>query len=349
VILDELRHAIVLAPLAGGPSTPELAAAVSEAGGIGFVAAGYLSADALRDQIRAVRARTSFPFGVNVFVPGGQEVDAAAIGRYLERLRPEAERYGVELGEPRFDDDDWQGKLSTLHEEPVPVVSFTFGCPPPETIASLRRRATEIWVTVTDVAEARAARDAGVDVLVLQGFEAGGHRASWENRDSGEELSLLALLRLVASEIDLPLVAAGGIADGAAVAAVLAAGAAAAQVGSAFLRAPEAGTDPTHAAALATETPTAITRAFSGRRARGLVNRFLADHSASAPAAYPHIHHATAPLRAEARSRGDADGFNLWAGQTHRLADAKPAAEIVRALSRDARTALEDAAGRLPQ
>ncbi|HEU0247937.1 MAG TPA: nitronate monooxygenase [Gaiellaceae bacterium] len=152
-------------------------------------------------------------------------------------------------------------------------------------------------MTVRFRAEARAARDAGADVVVLQGFEAGGHRASWEDSDASEELSVLALLRLVGSEIDLPLVAAGGIADGAAVAAVLAAGAAAAQVGTAFLRALEAGTNPAHAAALTTETPTAITRAFSGRRARSLVNRFLADHGAHAPAAYPHIHHATAPLR----------------------------------------------------
>jgi nitronate monooxygenase len=349
VILDELRHPIVLAPLAGGPSTPELAVAVSGAGGLGFVAAGYLSADVLRDRIRAVRARTPFPFGVNLFVPGTKDVDEARIGRYLERLGPEARRYGVELGEPRFDDDDWQSKLALLREGPVPVVSFTFGCPSPEAIAALRPHSTEIWVTVTDVAEARAAREAGADVLVLQGLEAGGHRASWEDRGAGEELSVLALLRLVGSELDLPLVAAGGISDGAAVAAVLAAGAAAAQVGSAFLRAPEAGTNPAHAAALATETPTAITRAFSGRRARGLVNRFLADHSAHAPAAYPHIHNATAPLRAEARSQGDADGFNLWAGQSHRLAEARPAAEIVRTMSRDALAALEDAAGRLPR
>ncbi|MGH3136748.1 MAG: nitronate monooxygenase [Gaiellaceae bacterium] len=349
MILDDLRHPIVLAPLAGGPSTSELVAAVSEAGGLGFVAAGYLSAETLRDQIRAVRALTTSAFGVNVFVPGEQEVDEAAVGRYLDRLRPEAQHYGVELGVPRFDDDDWQGKLSILQEDPVAVVSFTFGCPTPETIASLRRENSEIWVTITDVAEARAARDAGADVLVLQGFEAGGHRASWEDSDAGEELSVLALLRLVGREIDRPVVAAGGIADGAGVAAVLAAGAAAAQVGSAFLRALEAGTNPAHAAALATATPTAITRAFTGRRARGLVNRFLADHSAQAPSAYPHIHHATAPLRAEARSRGDADGFNLWAGQTHRLADAKPAAEIVRALSRDARAALEDAARRFPR
>jgi nitronate monooxygenase len=204
-----------------------------------------------------------------------------------------------------------------------------------------------VWVTVTDMAEARTARDAGADALVLQGVEAGGHRATFIDREGAEGLGLLTLLRFVAaSELDLPLVATGGVMDGAAVAAVLAAGASAAQLGTAFLRAPEAGTHPAHAAALGEDTPTALTRAFTGRQARGLVNRFLAEHSAHAPIAYPHVHHATAPLRADARARGDAGGFNLWAGQAHRLAVERPAAETVEALSRDARKALERAAGR---
>jgi len=151
----------------------------------------------------------------------------------------------------------------------------------------------------------------------------------------------------VTAEIDLPLVAAGGIGDGAAVAAVLAAGASAAQIGTVFLPAPEAGTHPAHRAALAAERPTALTRAFSGRLARGLVNRFLVEHGSDAPSAYPHVHHATSPIRAAARDRGDADGFNLWAGQAHRLAKELPAAEIVRRLASEARVALEKAAARL--
>lgn len=347
MILGGLRHPIVLAPLAGGPSTPELAAAVSEVGGLGFVAGGYLKPETLAQDIHDVRSRTSAPFGVNLFVPGDKAVDQGAVESYLERLRPEADRYAVELGEARFDVDGWLDKLALLEEARVPVVSFTFGCPPRDAISALRGSGSEVWVSVTDVAEARVARDAGVDALVLQGSEAGGHRASWEDCDEGDELSVLTLLRLVASETDLPLVAAGGISDGAAVAAVLVAGAAAAQLGTAFLLAPEAGTNPAHRAALGTQTPTALTRAFTGRRARGLVNRFLLEHSSDAPRAYPHIHHATALLRAEARRRGDADGFNLWAGQAHPLAQAKPAAEMVRSLSRDARRALERTTARL--
>ena len=332
MLVHELRHPIVHAPLAGGPSTPALAAAVCEAGGLGFLAAGYLSADALRDDIQALREQTDAPFGVNVFVPGSPDVDEDAVRRYVERLR---EREGVEPGEPRFDDDDWDAKLRVLAAERPPVASFTFGCPSREVISSLAAGGSEVWVTVTDLAEARIAHTAGAHALVLQGSEAGGHRATFVDRAGAEQLGVLALTRLVARTIELPLIAAGGLGDGAAVAAVLAAGAAAAQLGTAFLRAPEAGTHPAHKAALATDTPTALTRAFTGRLARGLVNRFLLDDDSAAPIAYPHVHHATAPLRAAARRAGDANGFNLWAGQAHTLAEERPAAEIVARLARE--------------
>lgn len=347
MILEQLRHPIVLAPLAGGPSTPALAVAVSATGGLGFLAAGYRTAGAMQDDIREVRAQTAEPFGVNLLVPGGGEVDDGGVRAYLERLREEAARYGVDPGEPRDDDDDWDAKLAVLERERVPVVSFTFGCPPAETIAALHEAGSEVWVTVTDVAEARIAEEAGADALVLQGVEAGGHRASFSDRDDAEGLSTLVLLRLVRAESELPLVATGGITDGSALAGVLAAGAAAAQIGTGFLRAREAGTHPAHRAALATQTPTALTRAFTGRRARGLLNRFMSEHSAEAPAAYPHVHHATAPVRAAARERGDADGFNLWAGQAHVLATDAPAADIVRTLARDAQSALDAATARL--
>jgi nitronate monooxygenase len=337
VTLAELRHPIVLAPLAGGPSTPALAAAVCEAGGLGFLGAGYLTADRMRDDIRALRELTAAPFGVNVFVTGSPEVDAEAVHAYVERLRASEARYDADVGEPRFDDDDWDAKLRTLADEKVAVVSFTFGCPAPEVISTLRDVGSEVWATVTDVDEARQAQAAGADALVLQGIEAGGHRASFVDRDDAEGLGILPLLRLVARESPLPLIAAGGIADGAGVASVLAGGAAAAQLGTAFLRAPEAGTNPAHKAALATETPTALTRAFTGRLARGLVNRFLLEHSAAAPSAYPHIHYVTAPVRAAARAREDADGFNLWAGQAHALVEERPAAEIVEKIAADTR------------
>jgi nitronate monooxygenase len=347
MILDRLRHPIVLAPLAGGPSTPALAAAVSDAGGLGFLAAGYRTGEATRGAIQELRGLTDAPFGVNLFVPTAAEVDGTALAAYLERLEAEARRYGVEVGPPRLDDDDWEAKLAVVREERAPAVSFTFGCPPAEVIRSLQNAGSEVWITVTDPSEARRARDAGADALVLQGIEAGGHRGGWDDRDDLEGLGILALLRLVAADVDLPLVATGGIVDGAGVAAALAAGASAAQLGTAFLLAAEAGTHPAHRAALATDAPTALTRAFTGRQARGLRNRFLVEHSGYAPVAYPQIHHATAPLRAAARGEGDADGFNLWAGQTHRLARALPAGEIVESLAEEARAALRVAERRL--
>ncbi|MGH2925970.1 MAG: nitronate monooxygenase [Solirubrobacterales bacterium] len=346
MILNDLDHPIIQAPLAGGPSTPELTAAVGGAGGLGFLAAGYETAPAMRAQIRQVRQLSDAPFGVNVFVPGTAAVNSGRLSAYLERLQVEADRYGVEVGNADYDDDEWGAKLTVLHRERVPIVSFTFGCPPAEVIASLHDTGAEAWVTVTDLAEAHAAAGAGADALVLQGIEAGGHRATFVDRDGVEGFGILVLLRLVAAEIDLPLIASGGLGNGPAIAAVLAAGARAAQLGTAFMLAPEAGTHPAHREALAEEEPTALTRAFSGRLARGIVNRFLLQHTREAPIAFPQIHNATAPIRAAARERGDADGFNLWAGQAHILAEAKPAAEIVSTLSADARVALESVSGR---
>jgi nitronate monooxygenase len=346
-MLQTLEVPIVQAPMAGGPSTPALAAAVSGAGALGFVAAGYRSAAAMADDIAAVRGATDRPFGVNVFAPPTRPADAAAVEAYRRLLAPEAERAGAALGAPRFDDDDYEAKITRLLEAPVAVVSFTFGCPAAETVGALRAAGSEVWVTVTDVAEAEEAAAAGATALVVQGSEAGGHRGSFADRDDRVDSGLLALLQLVADRVALPLVATGGIATGAAVAAVLAAGAAAAQVGTAFMLCPEAGTSAAHREQVASERPTGLTRAFSGRLARGIVNRMQAERSADAPIAYPEVHHVTAPLRARARERGDADLINLWAGEAHALAEARPAAEVVARLDRDAREALSRAQRRL--
>jgi nitronate monooxygenase len=180
---------------------------------------------------------------------------------------------------------------------------------------------------------------------VVQGVEAGGHRGSFDDASPGD-IGLLALLQLVQAEVDVPLVATGGLATGRGVAAILAAGASAAQLGSAFMRAPEAATAPAQRAALAESRPTALTRAFTGRTARGIVNRFMEEHRGAAPSAYPDVHHLTAPLRAAARARGDAEAFNLWAGQAYPLASDEPAGEIVRRLAAEARAALRSAAER---
>lgn len=336
----ELAEPIVQAPLAGGPSTPALAIAVCEAGGLGFLAAGYKQPDDVRAEIEVVRAATDRPFGVNVFVPSERAADPVTLRAYLDELLPEAASQGAELGEPRFDDDAWEQKLELLREARPAVASFTFGCPSAEVIASLREREVAVWVTVTTPEEAEQASERGADALVVQGIEAGGHRGGFADNDGAEGWGLLALLRVISRAVDRPLVAAGGIADGAGVAAVLCAGASAAQIGTALMLAPESGTADAQRELLGQPIPTRLTRAFTGRTARGLVNRFLDEHSAAAPAAYPEIHHATSPLRAAARTRGDADAFNLWAGQAHMLARELPAGEIVRRLGAEARAVL---------
>ncbi|MFL5929439.1 MAG: NAD(P)H-dependent flavin oxidoreductase [Gaiellaceae bacterium] len=316
---------VVLAPLAGGPSTPELAAAVSNAGGLGFVAAGYLAAEELAARIEQARRLTHGPLGVNVFVLERADVDGEAVAAYARELEPDARRLGVELGEPRFDDDELAAKVEAASGA-VEVLSTTFGCLPPAIVSSVRSAGTSVWATVTSPTEARAAQDAGVDALVVQGAEAGGHGGSWD--DAGEPVPLRDLLRAVRAAVDLPLIAAGGIADGRAAAAALEAGAVAVQAGTAFLLAPEAATSEPHRRALAARRHTALTRAFTGRRARGIANEFMRRHP-EAPSAYPHINHLTAPLRAAARAAGDAESINLWAGVNHDRAEARPAAEIV--------------------
>jgi nitronate monooxygenase len=342
-----LAEPIVQAPLAGGPSTPELAIAVCEAGGLGFVAAGYKTPDALREQIEAVRAKTDGPFGVNIFVPGPDPADPDELRPYLARLEPEANRHGATVGEPRFEDDHFEAKLELVGELRPAVVSFTFGCPDPAVFERLHEHDIAAWVTVTSAGEAATAEAAGADALVVQGTEAGGHRGAFVDDEDAGGIGLLALMRLVRRQTALPLIASGGIADGAAVAAVLCVGAVAAQIGTALMLTPEAGTERAQREILTEPIPTRLTRAFSGRLARGMVNRFMTEHHDAAPIAYPEIHHATSPLRAAARKQGDAGGFNLWAGQAHELAQARPAAEIVRELGADARRTIHELDQRL--
>ena len=326
---DELMEApIVGAPLSGGPSTPELAAAVSEAGGFGFIAAGYKTADDVRDEVEDVRGRTLRPFGVNLFVPTRAAADDAALAAYRESLAGEVERYGVEPGRPHWNDDEWERKLALVERERPSVVSFTFGCPDASVVARLRDVGIGVWCTVTRPTEAKLAAAAGADAIVVQGAEAGGHQASFDDTDAAP-IGLLALLQLVRRVTELPLVATGGIANGRGVAGAIAAGAFAAQIGTGLMLTPEAGTSSAHREALAGDAPTALTRAFTGRRARGIVNRFMLEHDAAAPRGYPYVHHVTSPIRAAARAVGDGGGINLWAGQAYELAEALPAAILV--------------------
>ncbi|TCP54871.1 nitroalkane oxidase [Tamaricihabitans halophyticus] len=349
-MFDQLSIPVLVAPMAGGPSTPDLVSGAAEAGGFGFLAGGYLTAEALREQINATKASAGDRYGVNLFVPGeNSTVDTTG---YRELIRATADRYQTEPGEPRWDDDGYPDKLEVVLAERVPVVSFTFGLPAASEVARLHDAGSFVVCTVTTPAEARAAAEVGADALCVQGFEAGGHRAVFvddgHSPGGGQLYGLLAALRLIRAQTELPLIAAGGLAHGADVAAVLTSGAVAAQLGTAFLRCPEAGTAPTQRAALAAGgRPTEFTRAFSGRPARGLRNDFMTAHEAAAPPAYPQLHWMTRPVRAAAGAAGDPEAMSLWAGQAYQLGEDAPVGAVLRGLHEQARAALRAAADRL--
>ncbi|EWC60130.1 Enoyl-[acyl-carrier-protein] reductase [Actinokineospora spheciospongiae] len=350
-MIAETRIPVVVAPMAGGPTTPELVVAAAEAGAFGFLAAALVTPDRLRALIAETRRGTTGPFGVNIFTLSRES--AADVDSYRDRVLADAERYGVLLGDPDWDDDHYAAKVDVVVEERVPVVSFTFGLPRPTDVERLRAAGTQVVITVTTPAEARAAAAAGADVLCVQGPAAGGHRSVFTDdpaHPSGAPAyDLLPLLRLVAAETDLPLIAAGGLVHGADIAAVLAAGAVAAQLGTAFLRSPEAGTSRAHRTALAAaDRETTVTRAFSGRPARGLVNQFITDHGAAAPAAYPNVNNLTKPLRAASTAADDPESMSLWAGQSYPLAREAPTAEILATLMAQAREAVAALTARFP-
>lgn len=328
--LRELERPLVGAPMAGGASTPALAAAVTDAGGLGFLAAGYRTAEQVAGQLEEAAGLTSGPVGVNLFVVAPFEPAPQALERYRTEVAPEAARLGVEPGEARWDDDDWQAKLDVVLDVRPAVVSFTFGCPDAPVFARLSAAGITTMVTVTTAEEAAVAAERGADALVVQGPEAGAHRGTWDPLADPGTTSLLPLVDAVRASSDLPLVAGGGLIGRDDVAAVLDRGAAAALVGTALLAADEAGTNPVHRAAL--QDPrfdrTILTRAFTGRWARGLANRFTREH-AEAPAGYPHLHHLTAPIRSAAVAAGDPDVVHLWAGTGYGAARSAPAAEIL--------------------
>ncbi|MEU2584465.1 nitronate monooxygenase [Streptomyces avermitilis] len=353
-LTDLFPHPIVQAPMAGGVSVPQLAAAVAEAGGLGFLAAGYKTADGMYQEIKQLRGLTGRPFGVNLFMPQPEQADPAAVEVYANQLAGEAAWYETELGDPDSGrDDGYDAKLAVLLDNPVPVASFHFGCPAREVLESLARAGTFTLVTATTVDEALAVQRAGAGAVIVQGVEAGGHQGTHRDNPEadGAGIGLLSLLAQVREAVTLPIVAAGGLMRGSQIAAVLAAGASAAQLGTAFVATPESGANAVHKQALTNPlfVRTELTRAFSGRPARGLVNRFMREHGPYAPAAYPEVHHLTSPLRKAAAKAGDAQGMALWAGQGHRMARELPAGQLVQTLADEvgaAKTALSGGGAR---
>jgi NAD(P)H-dependent flavin oxidoreductase YrpB (nitropropane dioxygenase family) len=320
--------------MAGGPTTTELVLAAAGVGSLGFVAAGYLTAEALGEQLAQVRAATEL-YGVNLFAPNPVPVDRDAYAAYRELIRREAERYDVDLpDEPVEDDDSWRDKVDLLVEHPAPIVSFTFGIPDPASLAALRAAGSRLVQTVTSADEARRAAEAGVHALAVQASAAGGHSGTLTPDHIPPERPLPDLVREVRSAVELPLLAAGGVATSDDVVAALQAGAEAVVVGTVLLLAHESGASKAHRAGLADHTrQTAVMRAWTGRPARGLRNSFSDAYDASAPSGYPALHHLTRPLRRAAATATDPEHVNLWAGTGYRAAREASAAEILRDLS----------------
>lgn len=337
-----VTHPIIQAPMAGGATTAELVAAVCEAGALGFLGATYLTPLQVAELSRAVRARTSRPFGINLFAPLRAPDEPRDAGPALERLAP----FHAELGLPPptlpaptaypFDE-----LLAAALESGAAVFSFTLGVLPTSAIDAVKARGMVLMGTATTVEEAVALETAGVDAVVAQGSEAGAHRGTFAADFDAAMIGTIALVPQVVDAVTVPVIASGGIMDGRGIAAALALGASAVQMGTAFLTCDEAGIPEAYKQAIlaAREHQTRLTRAFSGRPARGIVNRFMTEvDRADAPEAilpFPLQNALTRPLRSAAARQGRAEFLSLWAGQGVRLARRQPAADLVARLANE--------------
>ena len=332
-----LRHPLIQAPMAGGATTPELVAAVSNAGALGSFAAATLSPAAMREGVAQVRALTDRPFNVNLFILAEPAPGDAEVARAQARLDPLRAELGLPPGirPARFCEDN-RAQIETLLELAPPVVSFTFGILDAATLARFHQAGCLVMGTATTVAEAQAWEAVGADLVCAQGCEAGGHRGTFLGDPQQACLGLMALLPQVAAAVNIPVVAAGGIMDGRGIAAALLLGAQAAQLGTAFLCCPESGISELWKEQIlaAGDDSTRLTRAFSGRLARGIANDFMRRFAAEEDQvpAYPVQNALTGDIRQAATRQGRSEYLSLWAGQGAAMARTLPATELVRVL-----------------
>lgn len=334
-----IEYPLIQAPMAGGATTPELVAAVSNAGGLGSTGAAYLTPEELVRHSRRVRELTDRPFAINLFVPLPPlgPVDPSPM---LAVLAPHHQELGLPPPQPPVPPlPPFEEQVDAVLESGARVFSFTFGIPSASVLERLRARGVLLAGTATTVHEARLLEDAGVDVIVVQGSEAGGHRGTFAAPFEAAMVGTLALVPQVVDAVRLPVVASGGIMDGRGIAAARVLGASGVQLGTAFLCCPESGVAPVHKAALrqARDDATVITRAFSGRPARGLANALSEQLAHSADVLpFPLQHAATTPLRRASAQRGDPRFVALWSGQAAPLLRDLPAAELTRTLISEA-------------
>jgi nitronate monooxygenase len=332
-----IEHAIVGGPMAG-VNTPELAAAVSNAGGLGSIGCGMMTAEQIEVAVGRIRELTDRPFAVNLFITPQPAVDEAQILRMQAKLA----RYRGELGLPRGKlpagfAPDFAEQFDAVLAARVPVFSFTFGALDAPRLQTLKAQGAKVIGTASCVREARQLADLGCDAVVASGIEAGGHRPTFAVPAQAAEIGLFALLPQVAAAVELPVIAAGGVMTAEQIAAALLLGASGVQLGSALLRSPECGASAAYKAALAgiEDTSTRLTRAFSGRWARGVANRFMQEVDAAGDIPeYPIQNRLTQDIRAAANAQGRAEYVSLWAGQAAGLSTTDPAGDVVRRLQR---------------
>jgi nitronate monooxygenase len=326
---------IIQAPMAGGHTTPQLIAAVSNSGGLGSLGAGYLSAEQITRTIAAIRELTDRPFAVNLFLPEPYALEESQLRAAHHLLAPARRTLG--LTEPRpvtSYAEPFEEQFAAVLEAGVPVFSCTFGTPTPDMMTRLRQAGSVVIGTATSVREAVALEQCGVDLIVGQGSEAGGHRGTFLHRAEDALIGTMALIPQLADACSLPIIAAGGIMDGRGIAAALLLGAEAVQIGTAFLTSLESGTHSAYKQALlkASADQTTLTRAFSGKAARGLQNDFirtLAPHESVLPP-YPVQNALTRDIRQAAAQQNNPHYMSLWAGQGVGLSQHAPAAELMR-------------------
>ncbi len=340
-----IEHPIIQAPLAGGGDTPALVAAVSEAGGIGFIGAAYLAPPQIADAAAAVRAGTGRRFGINLFAPLPPPPPSPDQGLALARVAPYFAELGLAPPTPvAAPASGFAAQFTACLDSGAAAFSFTFGLLPADAVAEIKRRGLFLIGTATTVDEAIALERSGVDAVIAQGSEAGGHRGSFAADFAAGMVGIAALVPQIADAVRVPVIASGGIMDGRGIAACLALGAGAVQMGTAFLTCDEAGVPSAYKDAIlgAREHETRVTRAFSGRPARGIVNRFMTEveRGDDAILPFPLQNSLTRPLRTAAAQQGRAEFLSLWAGQGMRMARRQSAAALVGRLVRETDAAL---------
>jgi nitronate monooxygenase len=325
---------IIQGPMAGGPTTPELVASVSNAGGLGSLGAAYLTPDQITESIRRIRALTDRPFQVNLFAGGWRtdlQFDPAPMLELLSEIHAALGLPAPEL--PPASPDPFPAQLEAVLDARPAIFSFTFGIPDGDAMSRLKSRSIVVMGTATRVEEARLLADAGVDVIVAQGLEAGAHRGTFAAPFEESMVPALTLTRQIRSVLSTPVIAAGGLMDGRDIARALDAGASAVTLGTAFLASPESGAPSAHKRAVlgAREDLTVITRAFSGRPARGIKNEFIRrlEGKENTILPYPLQNALTRAMRTAAGRQGAAGWLSMWAGTGVARARAMPASELV--------------------